>query len=66
MLITGKRHRGAQSHLYIFSANDVLANAGIIPRALVAWTGSPYPDLIIGTVIGLVVLNDARRILQLK
>jgi len=27
--------------------------------------GSSYPDLIVGTVIGLVVLNGARRILKL-
>jgi len=33
---------------------------------LVAWTGSSYPDLIIGTIVGLIVLNGARRILALK
>ena len=32
---------------------------------LVAWTGSRYPDLIIGTLIALLVLNGARRILRL-
>jgi len=32
----------------------------------VNWTGSPYPDLVIGIIIGLVVLNGARRILQLR
>jgi Co/Zn/Cd efflux system component len=52
---------------HIFSANDVLANAGVIAAGvLVAWTGSAYPDLIIGTAIGLIVLNGARRILQLR
>ena len=39
-----------------------LATAG----ALVAWTGSNYPDLIIGTIAGVIVLNGARRILALK
>ena len=34
--------------------------------ALVAWTGSNYPDLIIGTIAGGIVLNGARRILALK
>ncbi|MGB7289666.1 MAG: sodium:proton antiporter, partial [Candidatus Macondimonas sp.] len=34
--------------------------------ALVAWTGSNIPDLIIGTLIALVVLNGARRILRLR
>jgi Co/Zn/Cd efflux system component len=52
---------------YIFSANDVIANAGVILAGfLVAVTGSHYPDLVIGTVVGLIVLNGARRILRLK
>ena len=68
VLISRKRDSGAHMKAsYIFSANDVLANLGVIlAGALVAWTGSPYPDLIIGMVIGFVVLNGARRILQLK
>jgi Co/Zn/Cd efflux system component len=67
VLIARKRDRGAHmTASYIFSANDVIANAGVIAAgALVAWTGSPYPDLVIGTLIGLVVLNGARRILKL-
>ena len=52
---------------WIFSANDVIANLGVILAGfLVAITGSRYPDLVIGLVIGLIVLNGARRILQLK
>jgi copper chaperone CopZ len=68
VLIARKRDAGAHMKAsYIFSANDVLANAGVIAAGgLVAWTGSAYPDLIIGTAIGLIVLNGARRILQLK
>jgi Co/Zn/Cd efflux system component len=67
-LVSRQRHRGAHMQAsYIFSANDVLANLGVIAAGvLVAWTGSPYPDLVIGTVIGLVVLNGARRILALR
>lgn len=64
------RHREGGAHMkasWIFSANDVLANLGVIAAgALVAWTGSPYPDLIIGTIVGCIVLNGARRILALK
>lgn len=64
------RHREGGAHMkasWIFSANDVVANLGVIAAgALVAWTGSPYPDLVIGTVVGLIVLNGARRILALK
>ena len=68
VLIARKRDRGVHmTASYIFSANDVIANLGvIIAGALVAWTGSPYPDLVIGSVIGLVVLSGARRILILK
>lgn len=68
LLISRKRHAGAHMKAsYIFSANDVLANAGVIAAGgLVAWTGSAYPDLIIGGAIGLIVLNGARRILQLR
>lgn len=64
------RHRDRGAHMtagYIFSANDVLANLGVIAAgALVAWTGSAIPDLVIGGVIGAVVLNGARRILALR
>jgi Co/Zn/Cd efflux system component len=52
---------------WIFSANDVIANAGvIIAGGLVAWTGSQYPDLIIGFIIGLIVLVGGIRILKIK
>lgn len=51
----------------IFSANDVIANAGvIIAGALVAITGSQIPDLIIGAIVGIIVLGGARRILLLR
>ncbi len=67
-LISAHRNRGVHLRAsWIFSSNDVLANAGVIVAgALVAWTHSPYPDLVIGTLIGFVVLNGARRILALK
>ena len=64
------RHREGGVHMkasWIFSTNDVLANAGVIVAgALVAWSGSNLPDLIIGTVIAVFVLNGARRILRLS
>ena len=67
-LISRHRHGGVHMKAsWIFSTNDVLANLGVIAAgALVAWTGSPYPDLAIGTVIALLVMNGARRILRLK
>jgi Co/Zn/Cd efflux system component len=52
---------------WIFSTNDVLANLGVIVAgALVAWTGSRLPDLVIGTAVGLLVLGGAVRILRLR
>lgn len=67
-LISGQRDGGVHMRAsWIFSANDVLANLGVIVAgALVAWTGSPWPDLLIGSVVGLLVLAGARRILALK
>lgn len=64
------RHRDGGAHMKastIFSANDVIANLGVIVAGvLVALTASPYPDLVIGTIIAGVVLLGARRILRLK
>ena len=69
-LLLISKHREGGAHMkasWIFSANDVVINLGVITAgALVAWTGSNYPDLIIGTIVGLIVLNGARRILALK
>lgn len=63
-------HKESGAHMkasYIFSANDVIVNLGVIVAGiLVAMTGSPYPDLIIGLIIVLFVLNSVRKILQLK
>ena len=64
------KHRQGGVHMrasWIFSTNDVIANLGVIVAgALVAWTGSAAPDLVIGTIIALVVLSGALRILRLS
>lgn len=69
-LLLIRRHRHGGAHMrasFIFSANDVIANLGVIlAGALVSWLGHPWPDWIIGTLIGLVVLHGAWRILQLR
>jgi len=67
-LIFNKKDTGAHMQAsWISSANDVIANIGVIVAGvIVAFTGSRYPDLIIGFIITIVVLNGARRILQLK
>lgn len=68
VLIARHRHGGAHMKAsWIFSANDVLANLGVITAgALVAWTGSRLPDLAVGTAVALVVLAGAIRILRLR
>lgn len=67
-LLSGHKDSGAHMKAsWIFSSNDVIANLGVIfAGALVAWTGSSLPDLVIGTLIALVVLNGARRILAMR
>ncbi len=68
LLIAKSRDSGAHMKAsWIFSVNDVIANMGVIlAGVLVAWTGSRYPDLIVGMVIAFIVLRGAQRILQLK
>ncbi len=68
LLIAKHRHGGAHMKAsWIFSTNDVLANLGVMAAgALVAWTGSRIPDLVIGTGVGLLVLRGAIRILRIR
>ena len=55
------KHRHGEVHMrasWIFSANDVIANSGVIlAGALVWWQGSALPDLIIGLIIAALVLR---------
>ena len=49
---------------WLFTRADVVANIGVIlAGALVLWLGSPYPDFVIGTLIGLYVIKEAVEIL---
>jgi Co/Zn/Cd efflux system component len=68
VLVAKQRDRGTHmTASYIFTANDVLANLGVIVAGALVWgTGSRYPDLVIGTIIGFLVLSGARRILKLR
>jgi Co/Zn/Cd efflux system component len=68
LLIARNRHYGVHMMaVFICSANDVIANTGVIAAgALVAWTGSNIPDLVVGTVIGVVVFVGGIRILRLR
>lgn len=50
----------------IFTSNDVIINLGVIMAALmVSWSNSNKPDLIIGTVVFILVIQGATRILKL-
>lgn len=64
------RHRGGGLHLqasWIFTTTDALANIGVITAGvLVGFTGSAIPDLVVGTLIAVLVLVGAVRILRLS
>ncbi|MEO9484102.1 MAG: cation transporter [Ekhidna sp.] len=50
----------------IFTSNDVIINLGVIAAGiLVNWLDSNKPDLIIGTIVFLLIIQGARRILKL-
>lgn len=63
-------HRRGGAHMkasWIFTTNDVIANLGVIVAAvLVRVLSSPLPDLVVATIIALVVLSGAIRILRIK
>jgi cation diffusion facilitator family transporter len=67
-LVLVARHRDAGVHMrasYIFSANDVIANVGVIVSgALVLLLGSRLPDLLVGAVIAVVVVRGGIEILR--
>ncbi len=67
-LIARYREHGAHMKAsWIFSTNDVIANFGVIVAGvLVALTGSRYPDLIVGAIIGIIVMIGAIRILRIR
>jgi cation diffusion facilitator family transporter len=67
-LVLINRHKEGEVHMrasWIFSKNDVVANVGVIVAGgLVLWTGSRWPDLIIGLAIVAVVLRGALQIIR--
>jgi cation diffusion facilitator family transporter len=66
LLIAKHRHGGVHMRAsWIFSANDVIANIGVIfSGALVMILGTRLPDLIIGAIIAAVVLRGGTLILK--
>ncbi len=50
---------------WLFTRADVVANVGVILAGLlILWLGVPYPDYVIGTLIGLYVIKEAVEILR--
>lgn len=64
------KHKNGEVHMkasWIFSANDVIANAGVICAGiLVMVTGSSLPDLIISLIVSGIVARGAFSILSLS
>jgi len=60
--------RSGEVHLratWLFTRADVVANLGVILAGLlILWLGMPYPDYVIGTLIGLYVIKEAVEILR--
>jgi Co/Zn/Cd efflux system component len=51
--------------VWLCSRNDLVNNGGVLLAAgLVAWTGSPWPDLIVGTLVALLFLRTAMTVLR--
>ena len=50
---------------WLCSRNDVLANLGVLLAAVgVAWTNSPWPDLIVGISISALILKSAVEVMR--
>lgn len=60
------KHRHGDVNLrasWIFSTNDVIANAGVIVSGMLVWlTATRYPDLLIGFIISLLVVRGGLKI----
>ena len=67
-LVIIRKQRKEEVHMrasWIFSANDVIANLGVIfAGVLVFWLDSRWPDLVIGVIVSCVVLRGAKMILE--
>lgn len=65
-----QKSRSKEAHMQasmIFTSNDVIINLGVIAAGLlVNWLDSNKPDLIIGTVVFVLVVQGAIRILKLS
>jgi Co/Zn/Cd efflux system component len=64
-----QKSKSKEAHMkasMIFTSNDVIINAGVIVAGiLVLLTQSKYPDLVVGTIVFLVVVRGAIKILKI-
>ncbi len=65
-----QKSKSKEAHMQasmIFTSNDVIINLGVITAGiLVHWLNSSKPDLIIGTIVFILVIQGAIRILKLS
>jgi Co/Zn/Cd efflux system component len=68
-LLILQRSRSSEAHIkasLIFTSNDIIINLGVIAAGvLVLFTESSLPDLIVGSIVFLIVIRGAIRILKL-
>lgn len=51
--------------IWLFSRNDAIGNAAVIVAAgLVAWTQSPWPDLVVAAIVGSLFLHSSWQIIR--
>lgn len=64
------KHKDGEVHMqasYICSSTDVMANIGVVLAGVAVFlTKSPYPDLVIGMIVTVIVLRGALTILKLS
>lgn len=69
-LLILRKSKNEEAHIQaskIFTSNDVIINVGVIIAAIaVYFTESNKPDLIIGSIVFVIVIMGAKRILQLS
>jgi Co/Zn/Cd efflux system component len=69
-LLILQRLKNREAHLQasiLFTSNDIIINAGVIVAGALVWSlHSQIPDLIVGSVVFVIVLRGAVRILKLS
>lgn len=69
-LILLQKTKSSDAHIQasiIFSSNDVIINSGVIFAGFLVWKfENGYPDLIVGSIVFLIVIRGALRILNLS